>query len=133
MQPFFFLFLYVIINNKRKEGGQKLLNLYECTIKYRVGTYNSNIHSKILYIEADCGLTAYTYCKAISVGWGNGTVYHPEVTRVIPPKPDVSLTLDDVTKKYGTVLVKESIEESKFKSFHYDDKSLGIKYGEDYK
>ncbi len=108
----------------------RLLNLYKCTISYRKGTYNSTIHAKTLYIEADCGLTAYAYCKAISVGWGNGTVYYPEITRVIPPEPDVSLTLNDVTKKFGTVLVKESIEESKCKSFHFDDKNLGIEYGE---
>lgn len=106
------------------------MNLYKCVIQYRVGTYNSTIHSKTLYIEADCGLTAYAYCKAISVGWGNGTVYYPEITRVIPPEPDVSLTLNDVTKKYGTELVKKSIEEGEFKSFHYDDKSLGIEYEE---
>ena len=107
------------------------MNLYKCVINYRVGTYNSNIHSKTLYIEADCGLAAYAYCKAISAGWGNGNVYHPKVMRVIPPEPDTSITLNDVIKKYGAMLVEESIEESGFKPFPYDNKRLGIKYGKD--
>lgn len=102
------------------------MNLYKCVIEYRVGTYNSNFRSKTLYIEADCGLTAYAYCKAISAGWNN--VYKPVVTRMVQPKPDITLTLNKVKNEYGAAIARKALEESEFEDFRHDDRDLGVIY-----
>ena len=80
------------------------MKIFKCSISHRSGAINDFIYKKVFFIKADSPIAAYVKAEMEAKGI-NHQVYPPVIEEWEPPCIDFECSLDDVTRKYGTLAV----------------------------